>query len=469
MRRWWRRRSLRFRLAAWYGVGGVVLLTVFCVVIYGFVSRRMAQPLDRQLRADLAAVQRRLSLSADGRLLWDGRPPAPGEPWAWGDPWFEVWDDQGRLLQRQWPLDEARLEQTPFAPVPDWETLSVFNIAADLRLRVLSAPWRPRGDEAGAPRWMLRIMRVHKPAAEALSALLLILVVSLPVVVALLVLVGYLLTRHWLRPLRHMVAEAERIGAHDLGRRLPVDNPHDELGRLALVFNGTLDRLEESFATLDRFSADASHELRTPLTTLRSVGEVALQRGRSVDEYREVIGSMLEEAQRLQTLVDRLLQLARASGGATEVRLEPVRVDRVVAECVAELGVLAEERGQHLALDIAECTARTDPVLLRQALQNLVDNAIKFSPPSSTIGVAAREVDGETCEVSVGDEGPGIAPELRQRVTERFFRADVARGAGGFGLGLALTKAYLNAIGGRLVHEARTPRGSVFRIVLPKA
>ena len=464
---WWRRRSLRFRLAAWYGAGGVVLLTAFSCVIYGFVDRRMAQPLDRQLRADLAAVRHRLSLGPDGRLLWDGRAPSPGEAWAWGDPWFEVWDEQGRLVQRQWPLDEARLEQTPYAPAPEWETLAVFNVASDLRLRVLSAPWRPSGDRERAPRWMLRVMRVHKPAAEALSALLLILVVSLPVVVTLLVLVGYLLTLHWLRPLQDMVAEAERIGAHDFGRRLPVGNPHDELGRLAGVFNGTLDRLEESFATLDRFSADASHELRTPLTTLRSVGEVALQRGRSAEEYREVIGSMLEDAQRLQALVDRLLQLARATGGTPDVRRERTRIDRVVAECVAELGVLAEERGQHLVLDIAECEARTDPLLFRQALQNLVDNAIKFSPPGSVIGVATR-IRPDGCEATVSDEGPGVAPELRRRVTERFFRADTARGAGGFGLGLALAKAYLTALGGRLEYEARHPRGSVFRLVIPR-
>ena len=468
MIRWWRRRSLRFRLSAWYGAGAIVLLTVFCVVIYGFVDRRMAQPLDRQLRADLASVRRRLSLAPDGRLLWDGHPSLPDEPWAWSDPWFEIWDEQGRLLQRRWPLDEARMEQQPFAPVPGWETLSVFNVAADLRLRVLSSPWRPPGGTDASPPWMLRVMRVHKPAADALSALLLILVVSLPVVVALLVLVGYMLTRHWLRPLDHMVAEAEQIGAHALGRRLPVENPHDELGRLAFVFNGTLDRLEESFATLDRFSADASHELRTPLTTLRSVGEVALQRGRDADEYREVIGSMLEEAQRLQTLVDRLLQLAHATGGSPDVRLETTRIDRVVSECAAELGVLAEERGQHIALEIVECDARTDPVLFRQALQNLVDNAIKFSPLASTILIAVQ-ASAETCDISVADEGPGIAPELRQRVTERFFRADTARGEGGFGLGLALTKAYLNVVGGRRAYEARTPRGSVFRIVLPKS
>ncbi len=462
---WLHRRSLRFRLAAWYAAGGIVLLTTFSAVIYGFVAIRMAQPLDRQLRADQATVRARLSFAGDGTLLWDGRAPAPDKPGRWSDPWFEVWDAEGRLVQRQWPLDEARLEQTPFAPAAGWETLSVFNVAADLRLRVLSAPWDPPGREA---RWMIRVMRVHKPAADALSALMLILAVSLPVVVTLLVLVGYGMTRHWLRPLHDMVAEAERISADDLGRRLPVANPHDELGRLAGVFNDTLTRLEESFATLDRFAADASHELRTPLTTLRTVGEVALQRGRSVDEYREVIVSMLEEAQRLHSLVERLLRLARATGGTQEIRPVPVRLDQIVAECVAELSILAEDRGQHIALDVVECTATTDPILFRQALQNLVDNAIKFSPHNATIRIAIQ-VSVDACVVTVSDDGPGIAPELRRQVMDRFFRADSARSAGGFGLGLALTQAYMRILGGTLEYEAVQPQGSAFRLTLPRA
>lgn len=463
MKRWWQRRSLRFRLAAWYAIGGAVLLTTFSAVIYGFVDRRMAQPLDRQLRNDLAMVKSRLSVTDDGHLRWDGRAVAPGGPWTWSDPWFEVWDAQGRLVQRQWPLDEARLEQLPFAPVAGWETLSVFNVAADLRLRVLSAPWTQPGSDSA---WILRVMRVHKPAADALSALFLILAISLPVVVALLVLVGYLLTRHWLRPLQDMVAEAEQIRADDLGRRLPVGNPHDELGRLAQVFNGTLGRLEESFATLDRFAADASHELRTPLTTLRSVGEVALQRGRTVEKYREVIGSMLEETQRLQTLVERLLQLARATGGTPDVHRVAVRLDQIVTECVTEQGILAEDRGQHILLDVATCTAHTDPVLFRQALQNLVDNAIKFSPPGGEIRIEVR-TNGDTCTVAVIDTGPGVAPELKARVMDRFFRADAARTAGGYGLGLAITRAYVKVLGGALTYEAVTPHGSRFCLSLP--
>jgi len=465
MKRWWQRRTLRFRLASWYAGGGVLLFTAFSLTLYLFVDARMAQPLDRQLRRDLLAVDTRLTFTAEGRIVWEKRIHVQGEPWSWNDPWFEVWDEQGNLVGRQWPLDEARLDQLPFAPAAGRETISVFNVATDLRLRVLSAPLEVPGAKPG---WMVRVLRVHKPAADALSALLLIIVIALPTVVGLLVLGGYLITLRWLLPLDEMAAEAEQIGANDLSRRLPVVNPHDELGRLARVFNATLARLEDSFGALDRFAVDASHELRTPLTTLRSVGEVALQRSRSEPDYRETIASMLEEAQRLQALVERLLELARVAGGGQDAPRMATRVDSLVSACIAELGVLAEERGQHLVLDVVECTVRTDPVLFRQALQNLVDNAIKFSPPGTEIRIVVRATP-EACTVEVMDEGPGIEPGLQARVHERFFRADPARTVGGHGLGLAITHVYAQALGGTLAYVERLPRGSIFRLVLPSA
>lgn len=464
MKHWWRQRSLRFRLAAWYSGGGILLLAAFSATIYLFVARRMAQPLDRQLRVDQTIVKARMSITADGHVLWDGRESAQSKLWAWSDPWFEVWNEQNQLVQRRWPLNDARLEQLPFAPARGMEAISVFNVAPDLRLRVLSSPLIVPGQKDG---WMLRVMRVHKPAADALNALLLIIVVALPCVVALLVVVGYLMTRHWLQPLNDMVFEAEHISIDNLDRRLPISNPHDELGRLAAVFNATLSRLEDSFTTLDRFAADASHELRTPLNTLRNVGEVALQRSRSAEEYHEAIGSMLEESQRLQMLVERLLQLARATGGTQEVSREAVRIDLIVSDCITELSILAEEKSQHIALDVIECTALTDPLLFRQALQNLIDNAIKFSPAGATIRVALKP-SSHAYTVAVTDNGAGIAPEFRERVMGRFFRADVARSAGGFGLGLAITKAYMRSLGGTLEYEAIEPRGSIFRLILPR-
>lgn len=464
---WWAHCSIRFRLALWYAAGGTLLLTLFAATLYVYVAERMARPLDYQLRQDLAQVTKSLSVRHDGTLLWNGTTIAEPAPWMNEHPWFELWDEQGVLVRRIWPFSENRALKLPGPPVRTTGAgnISVFFVAADLRLRALSVPFLGPGNTNS---WMIRMLRVHQPHADALPELQLIIVLALPVVVALLVLGGHFFTRRWLLPLDRMAAEAGRITAEDLSRRLPVANPHDELGRLAHVFNLTLDRLQSSFEALDRFVSDASHELRTPLTTLRSVGEVGLRRGRSDDEYREIIASMLEEAQRLQHLVVRLLELASAEGGSQAVHRTSIQINEAVAACVGELGILAEQKRQQIRVEGDPCTVASDPVLFRQALQNLLDNAIKYGPEDSAIVISIRTRDARI-EVSVADEGPGIGPEDRARLTERFYRADRARGrtSGGFGLGLSITKAYLRALGGTLEYEPRQPRGSIFRLVLP--
>jgi len=466
MKAWWQRRTLRFRLALWYGVGGTLLLAGFSATLYLYVAQTMARPLDHELREDLAEIRRHLTVTPDRGIRWEGTEVPKDAPWDPDRPWFELWDEERQLVRRLWPFTEGRVESLPMAPEPGRDRISIFYVARDLRLRVLSLPY---AGPASGERWMIRVMTVHRPMADALGALRLIIVTALPVVVALLVVGGYALTRRWLKPLDLMVTEANRITPDDLSRRLPVQNPQDELGRLAAVFNVTLDRLEASFVTLDRFVADASHELRTPLTTLRSVGEVGLRRSRTVEEYREIIGSMLEEAQRLQLLIERLLELATTDGGAQKLERRLILVDAEVAGWTGELGVLAEQKNQRLVLDTVHSTAATDPFFLRQAFQNLLHNAIKYSPGDSTIRIRVGDTEGRCC-VEVIDEGPGISPEHREQLMTRFFRPDRGRGRdrGGFGLGLALTKAYMRVLGGVLEYEAAQPHGSAFRLILPK-
>jgi heavy metal sensor kinase len=463
---WWRSRPLRFRLALWYAAGGTLLLAGFSATLYFYVAESMARPLAYELRLDLQEVLRRLEVRPDGKILWDGRTVAPRATWTTEYPWFELWDENQQIVRRLWPFAENRVKQVPAAPPRGREWLSIFYVADDIRLRALSVPYQVPDHPH---EWMLRIMRIHEPAADALGYLRWIIFIALPVVIALLVIGGYSITRRWLLPLDVMASEANRISADDLSRRLPVENSRDELGQLATVFNVTLDRLEASFAALDRFVADASHELRTPLTTLRSVGEVGLRRSRTVEEYREIIGSMLEEAQRLQLLIGRLLELASAEGGSSDVHRTDVQVDEFVTGCVNELSVLAETRGQHIVVDAVPCRVKTDAVLFRQALQNLIDNAIKYSPDNSTIRVRVRPNNGDV-DVAVSDEGPGISVENQAHLAKRFFRPDRGRGraTGGFGLGLSITKAYMRVLGGALFYEPAQPTGSTFRLRLPK-
>jgi signal transduction histidine kinase len=231
--------------------------------------------------------------------------------------------------------------------------------------------------------------------------------ITLPFSVALASLGGYLLARRSLAPVSAMAARARSITSESLEARLPNSNPHDEFGELAGIINATLARLEGSFHELKRFTADASHELRTPLTALRTVGEVALRRPDNPAAYREAIQSMLEEAQRLSELTDALLSLAQAETAPTPNHTAPIVVDDIVRDVVCSLNDLAIDKQQRLdvACDV-DMFATADRQLLRQALMNIVHNAIRYSPSHSNITVRAHRRN-EDVIVEVVDEGPG--------------------------------------------------------------
>jgi heavy metal sensor kinase len=316
------------------------------------------------------------------------------------------------------------------------------------------------------------VMRVARSAAslqQELEELLFVLLLGLPVAVGITGVGGYALARRALTPVGRMADRARTITAERLGERLPVVNPEDELGHLAIVFNETFARLEQSFEQLRRFTADASHELRTPLTAIRSVGEVGLHEHRDENAYREIIGSMLEEADRLGRLVESLLTLSRADAG--QVKLRPERTDLVALarDITQHVGVLAEEKRQSLLVEAAAPVyATVDRLVLRQAVINLVDNAIKYSSEGGCVRVIVQDQPvGPTLEVI--DTGPGIGVEHRDRIFDRFYRVDRARSRemGGTGLGLAIARWAVEAHGGHIELESREGKGSSFRIILP--
>jgi signal transduction histidine kinase len=248
-----------------------------------------------------------------------------------------------------------------------------------------------------------------------------------------------------------------------------VENPNDELGLLAQAFNETLGRLERSFEQLRRFTSDAAHELRTPLMAIRSVGEAGLQEQASGEEYREVIGSMLEDSARLSRLVDSLLTIARADAG--QIRLEKVSIPILpfVREAISIMEVLAEEKGQNVSFEgRSSIDVQADPVILRQVIINLLDNAIKHTPQGGNIMVRVFRAESLTVTIEVEDCGPGIPPEHRDKVFDRFYRVDDSRARedGGVGLGLAIAKWGAEAHGGRLDLDCPERGGSTFRLIL---
>lgn len=314
------------------------------------------------------------------------------------------------------------------------------------------------------------VARDEETVRHAIASLAWVIGAGFPAALLLAVLGGYLLAGRLLAPVGAMARKANEITAERLAERLPVENADDEFGRLATAFNDVLARLESSFERLKRFTADASHELRTPLTALRSVGEVALRDEHDSAAYRETIGSMLEEADRLARLVDSLLTLTRADAGRADLRRESVNVGELAQETVEFLRVLSEERSQKLSLRVeGDVKAVADRTTLRQALVNLLDNAIKYTPLGGHVSVAVCRSVGHEAVIEVSDSGPGVAAEEQRRIFERFYRIDKARSRedGGVGLGLAIVRSCIEANDGRIEVDSSVGEGSTFRIVLP--
>jgi heavy metal sensor kinase len=295
-------------------------------------------------------------------------------------------------------------------------------------------------------------------------------VTGLPLLLTLAGLLAYQLAKRSLSPLEQMACRAEQITVEQLHQRLPVANPQDELGHLAIVINTVLDRLERSFEQLRRFTSDASHELRTPLAAIRSVGEVGLQRGRTAADYQDTIGSMLEEVNRLTRLVESLLNISRADAGQIQPSLAVFCLSDLVQEVTSLIEVLAEEKHQILSVSLDwEVEVKGDRMLLRQALVNVLHNAVKYSPPGGTISVHISNTP-ERAEIRISDNGPGIPMEQREKVFDRFYRVDLARArdTGGAGLGLSIAQWAAQAQGGGITIESGD-EGTTFCIYVPLA
>jgi heavy metal sensor kinase len=453
-----RPRHVRTRLTLWYvGVlSGVLALYVGSTLVFLYLSQR--RELDRRLYAEFETVEDLLAAGPDGSIRMGGH----------GDEesgrLVEVWSADGGLVYRSDALNGESLGGPAARGTPVKESLASVMLGDKTPLRVLSRPHRIGGRDLRV-RVALSAERQQHESKELLLGLLL----ALPVAIAIAAVGGHWLAGRALRPLDRMARHAERLTADNLGERLPVENPDDELGQLARVFNLSLARIEQSFAQLRRFTADASHELRTPLTAIRTVGEVALQEQQDSGRYREAIGSMLEEVDRLSRLVGSLLVLSRADAGPA-LRRQQVRLLDLTTESAGLLEILADEKGQRIEVHgDAGVTAEVDGFILRQALINLIDNAIKYSPRDSVIRIDVQRDDGSAAVIGVRDQGPGIPEADRSRVFERFYRIDEARSRedGGAGLGLAIALWAVQAHGGRIDVHSQEGAGSTFRIVLP--
>lgn len=474
--------TIRRRLTFWYTVALGVTLLAFGTLLY--LERRSSslRELDQRLllEADLAERWLSESYSVLGRIVTTAGGRSALDPGisAYLDAardYLVVADTAGQVL--------ALSDVTRGLDVGDLQTLTAqldtlrtakrsgtVDLGPPLgTVRYLAVRVRDAGPEVGG----VLVATSLEDVAFGPTALLRSMLVIAPVILAGAAVVGYWLAGTSLRPVEGIMDEVDAISdGRSLHRRLAVPISGDEMARLALTVNGMLARLEQSFASLHRFTADASHELKTPLMVLRAGVERALVHPGVPAEILQSLDETLAQINQMSEMVENLLTLARADEGRAPLAVEEGDLREVLGDVVETAGMLGESSGITVRSDIpAEpVTMAVDRHRIREMLLNLVTNAIKYTPAGGTVSLALAQEDGAVV-FTVADTGIGIAPGDLPHIFDRFWRADPARSRTGdrpgTGLGLAITKWIAEAHGGSITVQSRPGRGSVFTVRLP--
>ncbi|MEX0682140.1 MAG: ATP-binding protein [Dehalococcoidia bacterium] len=455
-------RSLRVRLTLWYVLLLALTLAVFSAGVYLALRESLYSNLDDSLGNRVAITS---GLVTDGGQLNVDNLDIPGDPE--GEEFARIFDASGDVV-----FDNSA---DPFSPpvkpnaVADalgGRTNTRHAAVGDVNLEIKVAPLRSDGEIIGAAEVGLS----DDDARDALASLLLIIAIAYPIGLIVTSAGGMFLASRALSPIDRVTRAARRISAEDLSQRLDLRLPDDEVGRLASTFDDMIARLDEAFRRQRQFTADASHELRTPLTAIKGTSEVALQRDRDPEEYREALTVVNAQVDRMIRLVASLLTLARADARSIPITRDPLDVARLVTDAADQIRPAAGAKGVTVKVAPGESMRMTaDQDLLLQLLLNLLDNAVKYTPSGGSVEASWRGA-GSQAEIAIKDTGPGIAAEHIPHIFDRFYRADKARARadGGAGLGLSISRWIAEAHRGTITVTS-DPTGSTFTVRIPLA
>lgn len=320
-----------------------------------------------------------------------------------------------------------------------------------------------------ANRYLVRVGIPLTPADEAQRGFLRSLLLLTPLGILLASLVGWEMSRRALRPMKSLAIAARHIDIKQLQERLPTRGAGDEVDEVAQAFNETLARLENSVGQMKQFTASISHELRTPLTALRGEAEIALLQARSVEEYKRVLTSQLEEFDKLAHMINQLLVLANAEAGEIRWTDQSVDLSALADSLVDQLEPVSAAKKINLSTSSQpHVHVRGDASWIERVILNLLDNAIKFTPEDGTVSIRVKAI-GKEAELSVEDTGIGISSQALPHIFDRFYRAEPSRSkqVEGVGLGLALVRWIVEKHAGRISVHSELGKGSKFTIYLP--
>jgi len=453
-------KNVRTRLTLWYVLVFAFILLIYAGFAVSLIYLNLRGNLDQELQEEYEILETIIRINPNGIPFID-----EDDASYLRENWFEIWSNDGKKLIESRPFSSKNLP-----PIPK-EVVSAGNfrfrsieIKNNIHLRVMYGRVNIEG------KWLqVRLIKNEEPLWKELYIFAFIMLIALPFSIFIAAGGGYFLSKKLLAPVEQMAESARKISETNLQKRLPVINQNDELGNLAVTFNALLDRLEKSFIRLKQFTSDAAHELRTPLTAIRSTGEVSLQQNRNSAYYRNVIGSILEENVRLTRLIDSLLFLSQADFDRIKLHKTVFGLFEFLGQAIELIQPLAEEKNQTIDLKGDQSIRlKADRDLLREAVLNILDNAIKYAPSDTKITVKIVR-NSQNTAISVEDEGRGIPEQEKEKIFQRFYRVDKARSRalGGSGLGLAISLWAVQIQGGTINAHSRGKMGSTFTIVLP--
>lgn len=462
--------SVRGRLTLFWVVVLAAALMAVSVLIYVLLARALYTRIDDNLRAVVQIATTSLANDlAEGQDYADAARSTAAELSS-RQQMLAIYDTSGQLLAEGGRDDDLRIALPDVSTVPADDVMLQTVVEAQddddrHRLAIRRVTVAPNDTS-----YFVVVGSSLEPTDEELESLREVLAYVIPIALLLAGAGGWFLARQSLAPVAAMAERARDIGADDPSARLPVANPRDELGRLAVTFNELLTRLDASLTQQRRFMADASHELRTPVTTSRTAAAVALQQGhRTEAEYRETLAIIEQQTARLSRIVEDMFTLARADAGSYPVHRTLMYLDEIVDDAVRAARVMAETRQVSIELVTMESASFSgDEELLRRLIGNLLDNAVRHSRPQTAVEVRLTHESGKYV-LSVRDHGEGIAREIQPHIFERFVRGDAARTSvgGGAGLGLALARWIARVHDGDITLLDSSPEGTTFVAVLP--
>ncbi len=464
-------KTIRIRFAFWATVLILAILAAFGGFVYFNLSFSLQSALDETLV--LSASQTAATLNVNNGQIIPAEAAAPDEN---GTQSFTeqgltliVFTQDGTVLQASGPLQSTEMTIHPASPgsrsgspsnQAEFRTISVKG--NENLTRVYSLPVMDNGNVAGYVQAMQSLGSVQDSLNRLLTALLLgggllSLVAGLA---------GYFLAARALAPMDNITRAARHISTDDLSARLNLPDTGDEVSRLAATFDDMLARIENGFQREHQFTADASHELRTPLAAMQAILSVVREGQRPVNEYRQALDDLSEEAGRMQGLVEDLLKLARGENGL-KLQLEQVNLSILLSDVTDSLRPLAAAKNLALNCSLEPglmISGDTDQLI--RLFVNLIDNAIKYTEKGSITLTGGQT--GQTIRIRITDTGIGIPPGYQAHIFERFYRVEASRSSGGAGLGLAIARQIAHAHTGEITVESLPGKGTTFMVEVPK-